>query len=902
MRPEEYQISKEKFVLVNENKKLHDKELVTKPIGFFKDAMYRFAKNKGSIVGAIVIGILVLYAIIAPIFSRYTVAYNDTNYAYVLPKIFNSENIDFIDGCKNQTTNLTTFINQYSKGLETGHNAVKRQEYKYDEETGLYSFRLDTYQNVGTIFMSSINRADYYAIQDYQDRTGVQIIYPITDPELRPKAQKNLKDANVWYKTVPDGTSNDLPDGYVFNDDGTITLPNIYQKFTLPTMSSSNSLDEAMYVVPEAKDGGFALKSILRTPVKDEQGNILSFDESVTGYINALYDRETNSTETVATLEEASVYTYNSTYNTFVITINGHEDASEDGVYFFGLPASQGSSTELLKENYFTDAKTVKEKCKKNDTLNPAIDYYIVDPDNANNYVKVDAPIQKDIEKYYVDKDVYYIPFSLYDEEGNLVTSPVSGTKYFYGVRRYSSKNEDYYSGSYLNGTFSATTKYSDAITLQFVASGGGYKINLPTLRGKPYLAVNVNGNNNVFSSTSNVDNATVWNFDGATSRLSIALNGHTDAALDGTYYFGYVNESSPKITLMKEEQANDNNFILSLYDLVKVDPSNPDDTRTELQLVTAIDESKASYRLIYRRVVPVPNTFYLDGQFKGDNYYSKMRIEGEDNFLYDYAIQKNGGTQYEIRINYYEYYRYYHQEILKDRITEPYFIFGTTATGQDIFTCLASGARFSFALAIIVASVNLFVGAIYGALEGYYGGKVDLIMERICEILSAVPFMIVITLLKYHMKGSSEVLILFISFFLTGWIGMSGVVRMQFYRFKNQEYVLASRTLGAKDPRIMFKHIFPNALGTIVTSCVLVIPGMIFSETSLSYLGIINLNSGDLTSVGTLLANAQPFLTSFPHMIFFPAVFISLLMLCFNLFGNGLRDAFNPSLRGTED
>ena len=151
-------------------------------------------------------------------------------------------------------------------------------------------------------------------------------------------------------------------------------------------------------------------------------------------------------------------------------------------------------------------------------------------------------------------------------------------------------------------------------------------------------------------------------------------------------------------------------------------------------------------------------------------------------------------------------------------------------------------------------------------------------------------------------MGGTSQALILFIAFFLTGWIGESGTVRMQFYRFKNQEYVLAARTLGAKDWRIMFKHIFPNSLGTIVTSSVLVIPSMIFSETSLSYLGIINLNSGSMTSVGTLLANAQPYLVTYPHMILFPAIFISLLMLCFNLFGNGLRDAFNPSLRGTED
>ena len=99
-----------------------------------------------------------------------------------------------------------------------------------------------------------------------------------------------------------------------------------------------------------------------------------------------------------------------------------------------------------------------------------------------------------------------------------------------------------------------------------------------------------------------------------------------------------------------------------------------------------------------------------------------------------------------------------------------------------------------------------------------------------------------------------------------------------------------------------MFKHIFPNSLGTLITSSVLVIPGMIFSETSLSYLGIINLSTGNMTSVGTLLAGAQPYLETYPHMILFPSIFICLLMLSFNLFGNGLRDAFNPSLRGAED
>lgn len=150
-------------------------------------------------------------------------------------------------------------------------------------------------------------------------------------------------------------------------------------------------------------------------------------------------------------------------------------------------------------------------------------------------------------------------------------------------------------------------------------------------------------------------------------------------------------------------------------------------------------------------------------------------------------------------------------------------------------------------------------------------------------------------------MGASSQILVLFLAFFLTGWIGMAGSTRMQFYRFKNREYVLAARTLGASDARLMFKHIFPNALGTLVTGSALVIPSMIYSETNLSYLGIINLSSGNITSVGTLIAGGQALMETSPHIALFPSIFLALLMLSFNLFGNGLRDAFNPSLRGTE-
>ncbi len=287
---------------------------------------------------------------------------------------------------------------------------------------------------------------------------------------------------------------------------------------------------------------------------------------------------------------------------------------------------------------------------------------------------------------------------------------------------------------------------------------------------------------------------------------------------------------------------------------------------------------------------------------------YNSLRIEGEDGitengetYYYAYGRRVDGGV--EVRAEYYEYYIYQHTQVLKDGITEPNFWFGTTSTGKDVFACLAYGARFSFIFAVIVAVFNFVVGVIWGSIAGYFGGKIDLFMERFTDILGSVPTIIVITLLKYHMGSTSQAIVLFISFFATGWIGMAGTTRMQFYRFKNQEYVLAARTLGATDRRVMFKHIFPNGLGTIVTGCALIIPSMIYSETSLSYLGIINLEAGNITSVGTLIAAGQAsIVANAPYVALFPCLFLCLLMLSFNLFGNGLRDAFNPSLRGSEE
>ncbi len=229
-------------------------------------------------------------------------------------------------------------------------------------------------------------------------------------------------------------------------------------------------------------------------------------------------------------------------------------------------------------------------------------------------------------------------------------------------------------------------------------------------------------------------------------------------------------------------------------------------------------------------------------------------------------------------------------------------YIMGTNSMGQDLFSAIGIGARFSIVFAVIVSVINLFIGAIYGAVEGYYGGAVDMTMERISDILSGMPFVVAATLFQLHLAQKVGVVPSFLfAFVLTGWIGMASLTRKQFYRFKGQEFILAARTLGASDRRLMFKHIFPNSLGTIITSCALVIPNVISSETQLTYLGIINLSDFAGTSIGTLMSQGQVAMTTSPHGILFPALFVSLLLISFNLFGNGLRDAFNPSLRGVE-
>lgn len=223
-----------------------------------------------------------------------------------------------------------------------------------------------------------------------------------------------------------------------------------------------------------------------------------------------------------------------------------------------------------------------------------------------------------------------------------------------------------------------------------------------------------------------------------------------------------------------------------------------------------------------------------------------------------------------------------------------PIHILGTDKKGYDLLKVTATGTLYSLGMAVCVFIFCFIFGLIWGSISGYFGGAVDIIMERIVDIISGVPLMVLLTLFLIVFGRNWFIFIFGMCF--SGWIGVSGITRTQFYRFKRREYVLASRSLGATDGRLIFRHILPNGMGTIITSTVLMIPSIIYSEAGLAYLG---LGFTDITSLGRILSDNQAYLLTDPLLILWPSIIIALLMISFELFGQGLRDAFNPSTKG---
>ncbi|WP_205694179.1 ABC transporter permease [Clostridium sp. JN-9] len=239
--------------------------------------------------------------------------------------------------------------------------------------------------------------------------------------------------------------------------------------------------------------------------------------------------------------------------------------------------------------------------------------------------------------------------------------------------------------------------------------------------------------------------------------------------------------------------------------------------------------------------------------------------------------------------------FNYYSQDLsIANQNPSAVHWFGTDKFGRDIFIRVIYGARISLTVGYVASFLNIVIGILYGGIAGYMGGKVDNIMMRIIDILYAVPMMIYVILLMVVIGAGLKSIIIALA--ISYWLTMARIVRGQIMSLKEQEFVLAARTLGASPAKILLKHLIPNSMGPIIVTLTLTIPDAIFTESFLSFIGLGV--SAPQASWGTLASDALEGYQIYPYQLLFPALAICLTILAFNFLGDGLRDALDPKMR----
>lgn len=279
----------------------------------------------------------------------------------------------------------------------------------------------------------------------------------------------------------------------------------------------------------------------------------------------------------------------------------------------------------------------------------------------------------------------------------------------------------------------------------------------------------------------------------------------------------------------------------------------------------------------------PGMNEYTYSGQELSQKNFAP-RIKWLENFGIFDGSESMKTTTGSMKINYYE----------DKGLDDLYYWFGSDNFGRDIWTRTWSGARVSLIIAVAAAIIDMLIGMSYGLISGYFGGKVDMIMQRFLEIANGIPRLVIVTLLLLILQPG--MLTIIFALMLTEWVGMSRIARAEMLKLKEQEFVLASRTLGAGSFFIIFREVLPNIIGPIITQVMFSIPTAIFTEAFLSFVGLgIPVPQ---CSLGSLISEGFNSFTTHPYQIIPPIVVMALLMLSFNLVGDGLREALDPKMK----
>ena len=310
------------------------------------------------------------------------------------------------------------------------------------------------------------------------------------------------------------------------------------------------------------------------------------------------------------------------------------------------------------------------------------------------------------------------------------------------------------------------------------------------------------------------------------------------------------------------------------------------------------IDESNYVYMNKEYKLVEVTEDGYVNKRLDptNDDIFTKSRtyeVNGKEvviDYSFAAAAKKSGdpdAKKFEIRVDGTAIDQY-------DKVGNKTYWFGSDSLGRDLYIRVLYGARVSLLIALVATLVNFFIGVLYGGISGYAGGKIDNVMMRIVDVIATVPLLLYVILLMVIFEPGLKTIMIALG--TVYWVRMARIVRGQILSIKEQEFVLAAKTIGASTWRILVRHLIPNALGPIIVSLAMMIPNAIFTEAFLSFIGL-GVNA-PMASWGTLANDAVAGLRSYPYQLFFPATFISITVLAFNFRGDGLRDALDPRLR----